>query len=525
MNARVAAIAVALAMAQAACTRVATPPHELRIADPSDPSSLDPLLAHDQDSIGFDLLFVQTLVGLSAQNRLVPVLVTAVPSRANGGISPDGRTIVYHLRRGVRFADGRPLTSADVLFTFRAIVDPRNPVLSQDAYRRVQSMTAPDAHSVVVRLRTPWNAAVRELFAQSDFAFGILPAHAFTSTALQGAPWEAHAFGSGPFRVTQWRRGDRVVLERNPFFLPQPKLARIELRIVPAMNAALDAVRTGELDVARVLPVQVAQVTPSWRVRVVATPINGLDYLALQTTAPPTDDVAVRRAIAHALDVPVVERAFRGLYPAASAFLPPVFAWHDASAAPYLHDERAAAAELQRDGWRMEGGLRKKNGRPLEVLLVRQEQGGGGGAAEIVQRQLAAIGVRVTIKAFPASTFNAPDGPIRSGRFNLAAQGWIGGADPEQSVVFSCDQIGRDGNNVQRFCDARFEAAFRDQAVTPSERRRALDFLAMQRIVYRQLPIVPLDYTRYFDAVGPRAVGFARNMLGYPVGAETWDAK
>ena len=311
MSARSAALALAIAASCTACSRVATaPPHELRIADTSDPSSLNPLLAHDQDTIGLDLLFVQTLVGLDAENRLVPVLVTRVPSRANGDISPDGRTIVYRLRRDARFADGRPVTSADVAFTFHAIEDPRNPVLSEDAYRRVAALTTPDAHTVVVRLRAPWDAAVRELFAQSDFAFGILPAHAFASTALQGAPWEAHAFGSGPFRVTQWRRGERVVLEPNPYYSPRPRLSRIELRMTPTFNAVLIGVRTGELDVGRVETAQVAEAPPG--LHVVATALNGMDYLALQTAQAPTDDVAVRRAMALALDVPVIERPFQG---------------------------------------------------------------------------------------------------------------------------------------------------------------------------------------------------------------------
>jgi peptide/nickel transport system substrate-binding protein len=524
MKARATLFALAVAASCCACARTeSAPPHQLRLADTSDPSSLNPLLAHDQDTIGYDLLFVQTLVGLDAHNRLVPVLVTRVPSRANGDVSADGRTIVYRLRRGVRFADGQPLTAADVAFTFRAIEDKRNPVLSEDAYRRVVSLTTPDAHTVVVRLRSPWNAAVRELFAQSDFAFGILPAHAFTSTAMLGAPWEGHAFGTGPFRVTEWSRGDRVVLEPNPYFSPRPRLSRIELHMIPTFNGVLMGVRTGEVDAGRIEPAQ-AYDAPA-NVRIVSTPINGITYLALQTAAAPTDDAAVRRAMALALNVPVLELPFHGMYARAGAFLPPVFPWSDAALRPISENDAAAAAALDRAGWRMQQGVRVKNGAPLDVLLAREELGGGGDISPIVQRQLAAAGIRVTIKAFPPSTFNALDGPVRSGRFNMAVVGWVGGADPEQSATFACSQIGPNGDNVQRFCDPRFEAAFRDQAVTPSDRQRERDFVALQQIVYERVPIIPLDYPRYLDAEGPRISGFARNMLGYPVDAENWDTK
>ena len=173
-------MALLVATGLPACQRHGAHAHVLAIADNVDPASLNPLLAHDQDTIGYDLLVTQTLVGLSAENRLVPVLVTRVPSRANGDVSRDGKTIVYHLRHDVRFADGTGLTAADVAFTYRAIVDPRNPVESIDAYRRIAALRTPDRYTIVVRLHDPWNAAVAELFAQADFAFGILPAHAFS---------------------------------------------------------------------------------------------------------------------------------------------------------------------------------------------------------------------------------------------------------------------------------------------------------------------------------------------------------
>ena len=146
-------------MNPAGCAADRPPPHELRIALGIDPASLSPLLAFAQNQIATDLLFCQTLVGLDAHDRVIPVLVLRVPSRENGDISPDGRRITYHLRTDARFADGVPVTSADVAFTYRAIFDPRNNAASVDAYRRIASLTTPDPHTVVIVLRRPWNAA------------------------------------------------------------------------------------------------------------------------------------------------------------------------------------------------------------------------------------------------------------------------------------------------------------------------------------------------------------------------------
>jgi peptide/nickel transport system substrate-binding protein len=484
----------------------------LRIADPVDPPSLDPLLAHDQTTIAYDLLVCQTLVGLDASNRVVPVLVTRIPTRENGDISPDGTTITYRLRRGVRFADGGRLTSADVAFTYRAIMDPRNNVLSVDAYQRIASLRTPDPYTVVIRLKSPWNAAVTRLFAQSDFAFGILPAHAFTGTQLQHAGWEQHPFASGPFRVAQWQRGDRIVLDRNPYFRPVPKLSRIVLRIIPSGTGAFDALRAHDVDVAPLYPEMLPQARSLRDIDVLQTPENETLWLSLQTSRPPANDVSVRRAIAYALDMATIADAYQHAYPQAGSFLPPVLPWHDASIKPYRRDQARARALL--------------GGRTINALLVVQsEEPLFTRIATVVQQQLAQAGIHVAIKQFPTSLFNAPEGPIRNARFTISIDGWLGGADPEQSIVFLCSQANVDGDNISRYCNPKFEALFRDQERTRSTARRAGDFMAMQQLIHAGVPVIPLYYETYFDAVSTRVHGFRRNMLRYPVAPEQWSVR
>ena len=486
-------------------------PHTLEIADLSNPNSLNPLLAHDQDTIAYDLLICQTLIGLDARNRLVPILVTKVPTRANGGISRDGLRITYHLRRGVRFADGVPLTSADVAFTYRAIMDPRNPVLSQDAYLRIASLSTPDPYTVVIRLKRPWNAAVSDLFAQSDFAFGILPAHAFANTDVVNAAWENHAFGSGPFRVVQWRRGDRVVLEPNPYFLPRPRLQRIVLRMIPDIDTAFVALQTGEVDVAPLYPDMLANARGEHGIRILETPENATVWLTLQMHDAPTSSLSVRRAVAEALNLAQIRESLHDVYPVAGSFLPPVLTrWYDPGVRPYPYDLAAARALLA--GKRVRGSLVVQAG----SIDVR--------TATIVQHDLAQAGIDVYVKPVAVALYNAPSGPVRNARFMLTIDGWLGGADPEQSIVFLCSQATVDGDNNGRFCNPRFEQLFADQQTTSSERRRRADFKAMQELIHDHLPIVPLYYQSFFDGVNARVRDFKRNMLRYPVDPQDWDA-
>lgn len=475
--------------------------HVLVIADTVDPTSLNPLLAHDQDTIAYDLLVTQTLVGLSADNRLIPILATRVPTRANGDISSDGKTIAYHLRR-VRFADGRLLTSADVAFTFRAILDPRNPVESQDAYRRVAWLRTPDRSTVVIRLKRRWNAAVAELFGQADFAFGILPAHAFASTDVTRGSWNERPFGTGPFRVTQWERANRIVLDANPYFVPRPNLRRIILRLLPNTTAALFALRTGEVDITEIGVQQVAQARAIRGARLLATPLNGAYLLMMQTSSPPSDAIGARRAIDAAIDRRAIAAVTFGLLPPADSFLPPTFAWH-ASQSPLIPTRNPGSLHVTI-------AMQPERGTWLPVML---------------QEQLRRHGIDADIKPYPAAMFNAPGGPLRSGRFTLALAQWIGGADPEQSVIFACSQRGGDGNNAMNYCNRRFDALFEDQSITADPARRRADFAAMQRVVARDVPAVPLVYETNFDVVRDRVTGFTRNMLMYPVAPERWDAR
>lgn len=511
-----------LLFALTACARSHGEAHVLRIADNVDPSSLNPLLAHDQDTIGYDLLVTETLVGLSADNRLVPVLVTRVPSRANGDVSPDGKTIVYHLKPGVRFADGVPLSSQDVAFTFHAILDPRNPVESQDAYRNVASLETPDARTVVIHLKRRWNAAVAQLFAQADFAFGILPAHAFTSTDVTRAAWNQHPFGTGPFRVVRWERANRIVLEPNPYYRPAPKLRQIVFVLIPTTQASLVALRAGDVDVALLDSAQLGEAREIQNVRIAITPVNGLDMLMLRVSNPPTGDPAVRRAIDAAIDRDAIARGRYGTLTAADSFLPPVFAWHDP--APTAARPADVARELTGDGWRRDGQWWTKDGKRLSVTIDLQSDRGTW--MEVMeQEQLRRAGIDASLKPFPPSEFNAPDGPMRSGRFTIAATQWIGAADPEQSVIFGCSQRGSNGNNDSDYCSPQFEALFDDSATTPSVARRRADYIAMQRIVRRDVPIVAIAFETRIDGISERVSAFKRNMLMYPVDPQTWDAR
>jgi peptide/nickel transport system substrate-binding protein len=521
-----------LMLTAAGCTRTGGaippgPPHVLRIAYAGDPGSLVPLIAIDQEIIALDTLFCQPLLGLDARNRQVPLLVTRIPSRRNGDVSPDGTRITYHLRRGVRFADGVALTSADVAFTYRAIFDPRNRATSVEPYRRIASLQTPDPYTVVVRLRKPWNAAVAVLFAEADYVYGILPKHAFADTKVVGTPWENAPFGTGPFRVKEWLRGDRIVLVPNEFYRPRPRLEQIVLQIVPNLNSNFVTLRSGSVDVGTLTPDNVEEAARIPSLRVMRVPENATGFLYLQTQAAPTRDVRVRRAIAGALDYGALADAWRHEYPAATSFLPPpIVTWKSVSIPAYRHDPAAAGRELDAAGWRLANGVRTRDGEPLTALIAADSENPiNVRIATIVQEQLAAAGFHAEIKTEPTRTWFTPEGLLRNGKATIMSETWVGGGDPEQSLNLRCVQAVKGDANHSFYCSKRFEALFDDQARTPSRRRRQDDLDAIQLLVHRDVPVVPLYYEQRLLGVSRRVTGYALNMLWIPVSPEAWDAR
>lgn len=148
------------------------PPHVLRIAYSGDPNSLVPLTAIDTELGALDTLFCQPLLGLSAANVPMPILVTRIPSRGNGDISPDGTRLTYHLRHGIRFADGVEFTSADVAFTYQAVLDPRNRAEVVGPYRTIASLQTPDRYTVRLRLRRPGTQPPASCFRKATSSSG-----------------------------------------------------------------------------------------------------------------------------------------------------------------------------------------------------------------------------------------------------------------------------------------------------------------------------------------------------------------
>jgi peptide/nickel transport system substrate-binding protein len=518
---------LAAAAAAAGCSRSPQPPpgNTVRFDLAEDPRSLNPLFLNpDAASVEQQAarLAFEPFIDRDAAGEPVPALLETIPTRGNGGISADGRTIRYRLRAGVKWSDGWPVTAGDVLFTLRAILDPRNPVRSHDGYDLIDRAWALGARSVVFHLKRRWAPAVMTYFSYGVSPQFVLPAHVLRLQApLARAAFNAHpSVGDGPYQFLWWRRGEGLRYEANPkYWRGTPAVAVLAIRTIPDPSTNLLLLQSGELDWNLLAPAQLAVVRANPGLGFVTVPTAVVAGLALNTHRAPLDDTNVRRAIAMSIDRGEISRKITlGLYPVTD-MIQPQFSWaFDRTVREPGYDVARADRVLDDAGWRRgSDGVRQRDGNRLRLVYVAfPESTTGVRVATAVQAALRERGIDVIVKSVSnAQLFLPRTGILAAGDFDLAYVPWSMGADPDDSSVLRCGAP----SNYMRWCDAQVDR-LEDEAlaqIDPSKRKRTYREIA--RIVAEQVPIVFLFNADYVYAYRKRLQGFSPNAY-----LPTWNA-
>ena len=534
MRRGIVACLIAVLLAQSGCSRIGSsyaPNHTLRIAVLINPNTLNPILAANTIESFIDGLFSSELVTLDQHGREIPDLATTVPTIRNHGISSDGLTITYHVRPNARWQDGVPVTSQDVAFTWRAIMNPNNNVIERTGYEQVRRVFTPDAHTVVFTLIRPYAPFVRTVFAESDSPFRILPEHLLARYAnLNHIPYNSLPIGSGPYRVVKWIRGDQIELTANPqYYRGAPKIARILIRIIPNVATIEAEFRAGNLDLGHQInaaTVYALRHVPGIRIVHAKSPVY--TSVAFNSARPILSDTNVRRAIALAIDSGALIRHFyHGYAQKARADLTP-FSWaYDPTIAARRYDPRQAEHLLDAAGWkRGPDGVRRKDGKPLDLLFV---YGNTGTTVQdfvvSIVDMLKTVGIQSTIKGYTLSLLYAPaqeHGILNSGNFDIALYPWVSGSDPDNSSQFLCADVPPAGNNVFHYCSTKTDALEYDALRTYSRAARKRDYAQIEEQLMNDVPLDVLAYPGLMYATSSRFHGFEPNGISEGWNAQNW---
>ncbi|TAM92002.1 peptide ABC transporter substrate-binding protein [bacterium] len=497
-----------------------------------DPTSLDPLFAvQDAASVDQEVarLCFEPFFDIDPNGKRIPELLREIPTRANGGISRDGRSITYRLRSNIRWQDGVAVTSRDVLFTLRAIMDPRNPVRSRAGYDLVDRAAAPDARTVVFHLRRPWSPAVETLFSYGAVPQYVLPAHVLgTQNPLLHAAFNAAPVCDGPYVLRSWHRGDRLVYVANQrYWRGPPKTKQLVVRVVPDPGTNLTMLQAGASDWNLIAPAQQPALANVSGLRYAYAPLALVAGVAINLTHPPLDDVRVRRALAAAIDRATISKKITlGRYPVTDSDQPQRSWAYDPRAKLPAYDPAVASRLLDAAGWhRGTDGIRMKGGKRLALTYVQfPESTTGVRAATAIQLDLRAVGVDVQIKSVSNAQLFLPKsegGLLAKGDFDLAYVPWPMGADPDDSVLLTC----HGASNYMRYCNPQVDRLEHDALITYDRAARRHDYARIQEIAASDVPIVYLFNPTYVYAYRERLRNFAPSGFSPTWNAWRWETR
>ncbi len=486
----------------------------------SNPANLDPRYAVDGQSQRIGALIFSGLVKRDDEMNLHGDL-------AESWETPDALTYVFHLKKGVKFHDGREVTSKDVKATIEFMINPANRSPKRGAFRMIGSIEAPDAYTVVFHLKEP---AASFLWNMERSAVGIAPADA-------GSDFARHPIGSGAFRFVSQTQDDAVVLERWPATgdhrpvenaasleangnsdspqraqsiqrkegevkppgakpapgapTPGTPIERVTFRIVPdAIVRALE-LRKGSADVEMsslspdMIPVLAKQAT----LAVSERPGTNFAYLGMNMEDAILKHREVRQALAYATDrETLIKYLLRDEAKLASGLLPPNHWAYEPDVKKYGYDPREAEQLLDAAGFpRKSDGVRFA----LTLKVSTEEQARTLGAA--LQEQWRKVGVKLEVHAEEIATLFADLG---KGQFQICYLRWVGANnDPDVfELVFNSKRIPPDGPNRGRYRNAQVDA-LTDGIRTEMNREKRKELCSeVQKIVAEDLPYIPLWY-------------------------------
>jgi peptide/nickel transport system substrate-binding protein/oligopeptide transport system substrate-binding protein len=477
----------------------------LRMVFVSDPPTLDPAHATDLTSSAVIRQVFDALLELD--ERLAPAPALA----ERWTVSADARTYTLHLRRGVKFHNGRELRAADVKYSFERAARGKRPwvfekiVGARDfikgAAQEIRGLRVLGDFDVELSLERPF-APFLHLIAYD--AASIVPRE---DADKRGAGFASHPVGTGAFRFVSWRRDDQVVLERFPEHFRGPAhLERVVFRVIPAEATRFNEYVAGQLDVTDIPTgrCRAVQADAKLKGEVALWPTLGTSALRFNVERAPFTDARVRRALAHAIDPSIiVDRLLEGCVTPAQGIVPPVLAGWTPTAKRLAFDRERARTLLAETGFAGGRGLG-------QVAYHFNTSDTNQRIAEALQAQLKEIGVSLELRRLDwAAHLKLVD----DGTAGFFRQGWIADyPDPENflTVLFHSRNVGPPGN-TSRYRNPALDRLFDEADTMTPGPARVKRYQEAEQIILDDAVWVSLYHYASRGLIKPHVKGLERS--------------
>ena len=451
--------------------------YTVRFLIESSPNNLDLRQGTDAQSERVGALIFDALVHRDEHFLLQPWLATSWER-------PDLRTWIFHLRSGVRFHDGKPLTAVDVAWSIRSMTDGTLTTSKGGSFAGVVSVDTPDPLTVVVHTAEPDPGL---LFNLSDGLFGVVERGAGRDEGL-------HPVGTGPFRFADQVQDKEVVLDRNPgWWGGAPKIARVRFAVVPDNISMALELKKGSADVESnaITPDEVHALADAPQLVTTSRPGADVYYANFNVNDPALRDARVRQAIACAIDrQALIAALWHGHAVPAATLLPPGH-WAAATAAElsgYAYDPARARSLLDAAGL-----MPNAKGIRLHFTLKTSTDETTRLLAQVLQQQMRMVGIQLDIRSAEFGTFYAD---ITHGAFQMYILRWTGSnEDPDIfRYAYATASFPPHGGNRGRYSNPQLDALLAKAAGEANDVARRQDYLQVQKILAVDLPSFPLWY-------------------------------
>ena len=484
-----------------------------------EPSTMMPLLASDSPSHEVAGHIYNGLVRYDKDLNLEGDLAES------WDVSPDGLTITFHLRKGVKWHDGIDFTSRDVLYTYRVTIDPKTPTAYADAFKQVKHAEAPDTYTFRVSYAKPFAPALE------SWGMSVLPSHLLEGKDITKSELSRHPVGTGPYRFKEWVAGQKIVLESNrDYYEGRPYIDRYVYRVIPDNSTMYMELKAGTLDMMGLSPIQYQRQTntPKFLARFnkYRYPAFAFTYLGYNLRHPLFSDRRVRQALTSAINKEeIIRGVLLGMGQVSHGPYKPGTWAYDSHIKDFDYNPERARRLLAEAGWKETNsdGILVRNGKPFQfTILTNQGNSERLKTAQIIQRRLKKIGIDVKIRVIEWASLLSQF--IDKGNFEALIMGWTIGQDPDIYDVWHSSKTGPKELNFVGFKNSQVDRLLEEGRSTFAMEKRKQCYYRIQEILAEEQPYtflyvpdaLPVVSAR-FRGIEPAPAGIMYNFIKWYV--------
>ena len=470
-----------------------------------EPSNLVAMIAGDSASSAIAANIFNTLIKYDENLNHAPELAS------QWIISDDQKTITFKLKKNLFWADGTPLTSDDVLFTWRLVTDPNTRTPYASDYLLVKDAQTPNKQTFTVTYEQNYAPAL-----DTWASLQILPKHVLKDEDINNTFFSRKPTGSGYYQLDQWINGQQVTLKRNKNSTQgQALIEKLTSRIIPDTSSQFLELIADNIDLMNINPIQYQRVFPSredlkQKIGLYKELGNGYTYLGFNLKQAPFNDPKVRQAMNYAINKEeIIKGVLLGLGEAIASPYKPGTRWNNESLSPYPYDPSKALALLKEAGYeRNPAGILVKDGKPFEFEILTNQNKQREMTAVLVQRRLKEIGIDVKIRVLEWASFI--NRFIKTGDFKAVVLGWSLSLDPDQFNIWHSSQQGPGQFNFVGYENPRVDELLELGRRELDNDKREEIYHEFSKLLLEDSPIVYLYAGYGLSAINKRVQGIKK---------------